>query len=101
MTEKDYDKYELTSIEKAFNTQSEKKMDQDPSAYFYPNLSTVQKERIQKVQEVLDRRLKEGKTLDQINLKVLFNPEHDDFEQMYAFEDLPKEELISVIRYRV
>jgi len=39
----------------------------------------VQKERIQKVQEVLDRRLKEGKTLDKIDLKVLFNPEHDDF----------------------
>ena len=38
--------------------------------------------------------VKEGKTRDEVNLKVLFNPEHQEFEEQYAFEDLPKEELI-------
>ncbi len=47
-----------TVIEKALieTDHKIKSIEKDPSAYFYPNLSEAQKSRIQKVQEVLDKR---------------------------------------------
>ena len=92
-----------TVIEKALiQTESKKKsIEKDPSVYFYPNLSDAQKDGIQKVQEVLDKRFKERKSLEEIDLKVLFDPEHEKFQTVYALKDIQKEELIQLIRYRV
>ena len=53
------------------------------------------------MQEVLDRGFKEGKRHDQISLKVLSNPLDASFPEVYALEDLPKEDLIEAITYRV
>lgn len=58
-------------IEKAIESTSalnQGTLQKDPAAYFYPNLSDVQKQRIQKVQEVLDKRHEKGQTMDKIEL---------------------------------
>ena len=43
---------------------------------------------------MLDKKFEEKKTLERINLQILFNPEHEEFLTHYAFEDEVKDDLI-------
>ena len=45
-------------------------------------------------------RFKTKKMREQIDLKILFNPEHEEFEKLYANEDVAKEELIMLIKLK-
>ena len=67
---------------------------EDQRALFYPNLDATQKARIDHLQRMLDKRFEEKKTLERINLQILFNPEHEEFLTQYAFEDEVKDNLI-------
>ena len=73
---------------------------EDQRAFFYPNLDAKQRARIDLLQKVLDKRFQDKKTLEQINLQILFNPEHEEFLEHYAFEDPVKDDLIQSIQLR-
>lgn len=90
-----------TTIEKDFVQQQDKNSQiQDHRQYFYPQLNPEQKNRIDQIQQVLDKRFEEQKLPEKIDLTVLFDPENEKFEQIYAFEDVSKEELIQLVKFR-
>ena len=50
---------------------------------------------------MLDRQQREGYSHDKIDLEILFDPNHGDWLDHYTFEDVQKEELIELIRFKM
>ena len=41
-----------------------------------------------------------NKILERIDLSILLDPEHEKWNDLYSDEDLPKDEIIELVKYR-